>query len=250
MNKRALFACGIAFLLLIIGCIVGLSISSKKKKQVKLENSDYPITYEIKKNGSMVIKIDGKKTKDIVWSYAIDDESIVSVTQKGRETGGKAKYVITPQAEGLCGVSFKKSSDVSGYAYDAVTVRVPIYVVTDEKGKLKISLLDKPMVSNGYSAYAEDTSYPFLFGINEEGYPDVLFVNGINDWSVSDSSGLLQAGTSTDSNGKTHLILTQVDSKTGIIKNTTVSVSSASLGITKEVDITIDVNGNFSIDSE
>ena len=249
MNKRVLFACGIALLLLIIGCIVGLSISSKKKKQVKLENSDYPITYEIKKNGSMVIKIDGKKTKDIVWSYALDDESIVSVTQKGKETGGKAKYVITPQAEGLCGVSFKKSSDVGGYQYDSVIVRVPIYVVT-ENGKLKISLLDNPKVSIGYTAYADDTSYPFLFGINEEGYPDILFVNGINDWSVSDSSGLLQAGTSTDSNGKTHLILTQVDPKTGIIKNTTVAVSSASLGITKEVDITIDVNGNFSIDSE
>jgi hypothetical protein len=41
--------------------------------------------------------------------------------------------------------------------------------------------------------------------------------------------------------------MSQTDPKTGIIKETTVTLSSASLGLTEELDITIDVNGKFSI---
>ena len=105
MNKKVLLACGVALLLLIIGVIVGLKISTMKKNQVVLK-SDYPITYESKKNGTMVLKLDGKKTKDLQWAMTVEDESIVSVAQKGKERSGKAKYVITPQAEGLTSVVF------------------------------------------------------------------------------------------------------------------------------------------------
>jgi hypothetical protein len=245
MNKKALLACGVALLLLIIAVIVGLKISNKKKNQTVLD-SDYPITYEMKKNGSMSLKLNGKKTKDLQWTMEVEDQNVVSVVQKGKESGGKAKYVISPVAEGLSGVTFKRSSEINGYSYNAVTIRLPIYVA-DENGKLKINLLENPVVSMGPIACAKDSDYPFLVGLSEEGEPDVTFVNGISDWTFADPNNILQSATTVDSEGKTHLIMSQTDPKTGIIKETTVTLSSASLGLTEELDITIDVNGKFSI---
>ena len=67
MNKKVLIACLLAFVLLIIAVIVGLSIKKKKATQVFVE-SDYPFTYEVQKDNTLKITLDGKKTKDLSWS--------------------------------------------------------------------------------------------------------------------------------------------------------------------------------------
>ena len=245
MNKKVLLICGIALLVLILSLVIGLRIHNNKKNQVVLD-SEYPITYQMNKNGSMTLKLDGKKTKKLQWSVAIEDESVVDLVQKGSESGGKAKFVITPKAEGLTSIVFKRSSEVSGYSYDAVSIRVPIYVA-NSNGKLAINMLENPKVSIGGVPFAEDSSYPFLLGTNADGEPELVFINGQSDWSITDPNNYVTTESAPAEGNAVHLNLVKTDPKVGIIKETTISVTSSSMGVTEELDVLIDVEGNMTV---
>ena len=237
MNKKVLLACLLAFILLIIGVIIGLYVRKKKQSQVFIE-SDYPFTYEVLKDNTLKITLDGSKTKQLTWTYEIEDEEYISVTPKGKEHGGKATFIVAPKASGLTNIKFKRSTDLAGYAYDAAVINAPIYV-TETNGGLAISFLENPWLAVGPEPVAEDTDYPFLISYNEVGSPELLYIKGKNDWTVADPNNIVTTMISSGADGvDSEIIYKLVETKT-----VQASVTDADLE-----GYSIDSNGELQID--
>lgn len=279
-NKKLIPILGlVAVVLVIAALLIFFAVRHKKKNQVFLD-SDYPIIYE-QKNQGILIQIDGKKTKKLKWEMEIEDSNIVSVTKTGFGKGGKVKYEISPKAEGLTNVTFFKKTSLGAYQYDAVKVSVPIYVTASATGP-KVTLLENPRVFVGPIPMAEDSTNPFLVYPYGKEFSEITFINGVSDWTVTDPNNILATFTQNTSGSETRMIIStaynieqissgqstlNIDSATGtdagntntdqsgkskdptagIIQDTTISISSPSLGITEYVDVHIDINGNYEL---
>ncbi len=245
MNKKVLLACAIAFMVLVISFVSFLYIRKQRKERTVID-SEYPIVYTVK-DDVIRLTLNGKRTKELSWTVDVENESFVSVTQKGEERNGKAKYILTPKAEGLTSVDFRRSTTIGGYDYDAVDISLPIYVA-ENQGKLVINFLEEPKVIMGPEVVAKDSEYPFLVGRNDQGQPELTFINGMSDWTITDPNEIVVANTSKDGN-VVRAVITKKDenSNKGIIQETTLEVGSASMGITGTLDVVIDVDGIVTV---
>lgn len=250
MNKKIIFLC-IIVLILTIGGFIGFFAYRSYIKSFTEIDSEYPVSYRTEKSGNITIALDGSKTKDLVWETSVENEEIVGVTAKGKESGGKAKFIISPKATGLSNVSFIRSDDANGYKYDVVKVSIPIYVV-DNGGTLNVTFVDTPKIIIGSDAYGSDTQYPFMVGTNDQGAPTITFVNGQSDWTVSDPNNIVMTADSASEEGTTLVI---VKNETANAENpvydrqtTQLSVSSSSLGKSYTFDVTVEVDGTITVE--
>ena len=279
-NKKIISIIGlVAIILVIAATLIFFAVRHKKKNQVFLD-SDYPITYE-KKDGGILIEIEDSLTKKLDWNMEIEDSNIVSVTKSGIQSGKKAKYMISPKAEGLTNVTFSKKTSLGSYQYDAVKVSVPIYVTSSATGPV-VTLLENPRVTVGPFPMAEKSSNPFLVSPYGKGFSEITFINGVADWTVTDPNGILATFSENSNNTETRMILSTVynieqlssgqstlnidaatgtdavntgndqtgkskDPTAGIIQDTTITISSPSMGITEYIDVHIDVDGYYEL---
>ncbi len=272
-NKKIILVGALVGIILVIGAtLLYFGIRHKKNNQVRID-SEYPIVYE-KKDNNIVISLNGKETKKLKWEMEIEDTNIVSVTQKGWEIGGKAKYEIAPKSVGLTNVTFSRKTSIGSYQYDAAKISIPIYV-TDTTTGPQVTFLENPKALIGPIPMAEDTAYPFLVYPYGTGQAQITFINGVSDWTINDPNGIISSYQKNGSGNESNLFITTVykaeqvnsgvvssaseldaqekeagkskDPTTGIIQETTIEVNSPSLGITEYIDVHIDVNGNYQL---
>lgn len=279
-NKKLIPIIGLVTIILVIAAtLIFFAVRHKNKNQVFLD-LDYPITYELKDKG-LIIEIDDSMTKKLDWEMEIEDSNIVSVSKKGFQSGKKAKYQISAKAEGLTKVIISKKTSLGSYQYDAVKISVPIYVTNSTTG-LAVTLLENPKVYVGPFPMAEDSTNPFLVYPYGNGFAEITFINGVSDWTVTDPNNIVSTYSQNSGANETRMILSTVynieqlssgqstlnidsatgtdsvdstadqtgkskDPTAGIIQDTTISVSSPSMGITEYIDVHIDVNGNYEL---
>ena len=97
---------------------------------------------------------------------------------------------------------------------------------------------------------------------------ELLFINGISDWEITDPNNMIGYMDSLGENNMDHCMLYKIvpssatstdaeadadanadsdyDPTAGLILDTTLTVSSASMGVTEYIDVNIDVDGNMT----
>ncbi|MCR5214897.1 MAG: hypothetical protein K6E10_10830 [Eubacterium sp.] len=282
MNKKLLLGLIIALIVALGAFIVIFNVIKNKKNRVFID-SDYPITYEYKKDNTVVLTLDGSKTKNLKWAYEISDDTKVAVTQKGKEKGGKVKYVITPVESGLCDIRFYRKNTIAEYEYNVVSMNLPIYV-TEVGTKLKVNFLEDPIMEIGPEVYGEETNIPFLLYVNEYNEGEINYLKADNDWvfddpnkvvtleslwgeegyeyyiirDLRDENGSLATGTDASSvdfeqygfDADSAEVLNQAYGGSlgdGMNHETTITFTSQSAGVTEYVDVFIDTTGKMTL---
>ena len=213
MNKKQKFMIiGIIVAILLVIGIIALIVAGINKGKVRLfTDTDYPCWYKQKKE-NIVLSIDGRVTSDNNWNVEVGSDS-VELLSRGKESGGKVKYTLTPKAAGLCDIRFYKMKEVAGYEYEMVSVYIPAYVEEVEEGLVVRILEDPELVDNGGADGGRNTDYPYLLMDQNDGTGKILFINGQNDWRVTSDNdmvfieNIVGAASSDGSNGKDSIII-------------------------------------------
>ena len=95
----------------ILTVALAMSACGKKNLNKEGENTNYPFTWEVKKNGTVLVNLDGSYTPDYSWSVVNPDEDIASVEVKKNEKNGKITYKIVPKAEGSVNLEFIREKE-------------------------------------------------------------------------------------------------------------------------------------------
>lgn len=205
-KKKIIIISIVVLLILILAIIIIVNIVRSQPKKTELFESyeevlDYPISYKTDKDGNLVVKLDGSKTPDLSWDLRIADDSYVDVVLQGKESKGKAEYLITAKAPGMTRVDFVRSRDFSGVSVDVVYISLDIYVGESNEG-FTLSC-NTPYYIKGCDVIGENTDYPVIINnaayidgsdIYAHGYDnplsgDLIFVNGQNDWVLDSPDG-------------------------------------------------------------
>lgn len=216
----------VAALVLIIAIVAILfARRSRTLEHTLYYDSKYPVVITEKK-GNLVVSLKSKEYKDKNWEVRIEDEAVVKATLNGKQSRGKAKFILEPQMAGETDVDFVMFTEVLGSKYDLFTIHIPIYVSENNSG-MKIQYLDGHYQQDGFDVVAEDTDYPIVLtgnseeiGVQVKNYeddslatdtdatatdsseedivetarPDLFgnlnFLNGVNDWEVTLDPGI------------------------------------------------------------
>ncbi len=267
MNKKKIIIIGIIALVVIaIGIYVLIAIRNQRMRTNGLfDDSDYPVTYTYEEN-TLVVNLDGSKTPTIGWEVKIDNEEKVEVTQEGKAPRTKAKYVIKPTAPGLTRVRFIKAVSAAGHKLNIAEINIPIYVGELGDG-FEIQCLDDPYYIKGYDVIGGDTDYPVILNnatmdgealsqdMNEF-TGNIVFLNGQNDWVLNSPDAMVDFSFY-EEEGR---VTVYISKGTGIVTDPeeastedvyTKAISSVTDGTPKEDYLSVDVKeATFTISSE
>lgn len=104
-------------------------------------DTNYPYSYSIASNGTVTVKLNGKASPDYKWTAVSDDESIITVKNKGRERGGKATFKIKPVSEGTASVTFTREKET------AVITQIGDFVTSEELAAYEAEIASEPKPS-------------------------------------------------------------------------------------------------------
>ena len=231
--KKKFFITALVILLLILALLIVLGIRSSIISKDSLSGTDYPVTYKIK-NGVITVNLDGHKTRKLEWTAEVADSTIVQVDKKGFELGGRAKFVITPLAEGTTRVRFLRQQEIAGTVVNVAEVFVPIYV-TSSGGLFYADCMEAPKLVRCPTIMAADTPYPVLINTDSEDKPCLEFINGLSDWTVTNADGMVEMATVPEGN-KVYGYISRKTPETGTEANPNngngmkVNLTSPSLG--------------------
>lgn len=96
--------------------VLAMSACGKKNLHKEGENTNYPFTWEVKKNGTVLVNLDGSYSPDYAWNFITEDEDIATVEAKKEEKKGKITYQITPKAEGNFSIEFVREKQAPAVA--------------------------------------------------------------------------------------------------------------------------------------
>ena len=139
--------------------------ASQLSEQSYFENSGYPVKVVLS-GKELRIELDGSKSPDSEWTVVSDDTEgeVLKTETDGEEKDSKLSVVGTPVSIGYAMLTFTRSGEVKGLAYNAVTIEADISVTSDDDGNLKAAVSDiRQSTSN---AGALDTETPFLLDGN------------------------------------------------------------------------------------
>ena len=137
-------------------------------------DSDYPVKVTSGGKG-FSISIDGSKSPDCTWEVASDDtEQRVVVLENSDGNELQMESALIPVFPGYATLTYSRGGEISGIAYNAVSIEADVYVSSDDDGKMMITLSDIRQTTS--SAGALDTDTPYLINGSR-----VLLPNG-GDW--------------------------------------------------------------------
>lgn len=176
----------------LLGIIVGSIIGIVKYKSYTryYQDTDYPIACKEMKDRTLYLILKDKRTKNEPWSVEVTDPDFVEVTQKGRASGKKSKYILKPKMAGVTNVTFTKEVDLDGVKVTETVLEFMVYVSETPEG-LKVSLVDQMALTYGDEVIGAGTDYPVvltvagaLLGHEDEYLGNIIFLKGKNDWKV------------------------------------------------------------------
>lgn len=187
MKKKKIIIAAIAVILLVV--IIAVIIININKGKVKLfTDSNYPCMYKSKDN-SIVFRLKDKNNSDIPWQIE-EDGGIVDASVKNDGKGRKAVYTLSAKAPGMTELRLYKTKELSGFEVEVVSVRIPINISENESGMVLNVFGSPTLTDNGGGVGGKNTDNPYILVNNGDGTAKVVFVNGQNDWRVSDSSNM------------------------------------------------------------
>lgn len=196
--KKKFFITALVILLLILALLIVLGIRSSIISKDSLSGTDYPVTYKIK-NGVITVNLDGHKTRKLEWTAEVADSTIVQVDKKGFELGGRAKFVITPLAAGTTRVRFLRQQEIAGTTVNVAEVFAPIYV-SGSGNSVYADCMEAPKLVRCPTIMAGDTAFPVLINTDSENLPCLEFINGLGDWTVTNTDGMAELSTVPEGN--------------------------------------------------
>ena len=271
MNKK-FFIIAMVILLSLLAVLVVIGIRSTIKNDDTLSDTDYPFSYLMKK-GNLEIKLDGHRTPKLKWEVQIETDGVVQVAQKGSERRGKAKFIISPSAEGTTRVNIVRAVDMAGTKVEVAIVTIPIYVA-ESNGSLVLSCLENPYLIKGPDVIGESTSNPVILNNSEAGKAnaadgtaneadasagaikgDICFANGKGDWVLESLDGNSEFAYFNDG-GKDYATVSKVGSadsnnqnlsEGALVKTAEISLSSQSLKISEKLQVTFNDDGTVKL---
>ena len=194
MKRKLIFAIIILALIAIIVVVLILTRDKGTEPFKFLEESGYPVT--VADNGTELrVTLDGSKTADLSWSAAAQNETVVSVSQDGREKKGKATYVITPKVEGPTEIAFDRSGDDG----TAVRIILPVIAYTEED-KLIIACADDAYIDE-LNEKGGTSESPYILENREDETAIITFPKGQGDWLFMDPDGVVKTASLVGSGG-------------------------------------------------
>ena len=219
LNKRLVFTI-IASLVVIAGIVaIVYAVKTDRAKHTIFSSTDYPVMIRDKK-GNLELTIKSLENKDYSWEVTTEYPEIASVTEKGKQNGGKAKYIVSPQTAGVTDVFFTKYIEIAGVKYDLITIGIPFQVsevpTSEAANGLKLEYAFGYYQKIGYQVVGENTDHPVVItgknedvGLGVDAYygvtatdtdaeqytgPVILgninFVKGQGDWELSTNSSI------------------------------------------------------------
>lgn len=206
-KKKIIIISIIVLLILIIATIVIIHIVRSQPRKTELFEYnevvvvDYPVSYKPDKEGNIVVSLDGSKTPNLSWDVRVYDDSYVDVAIQGKESNGKATYVISPKAAGMTRVDFVRTRDIAGLSVDEVYISLDVYVGESSEG-FELTCTD-PYYINGCDVIGENTDHPVVlnnseyidgsdvydFGYDNPISGDLIFASGQSDWVLDSPDG-------------------------------------------------------------
>ena len=200
MKRKLLVAIPILAVMAIIIVILILTRDKGTGGLELLQDSGYPVA--VSENGADIqVTLDGSRTKDYVWSVKVENEDLITVSNKGEEKKGKATYVISPRVAGLSDVEFIRTGTVAGTETTAVSIVLPV-LVYEEEGKLVARHAEEAYIKELNETGGSTLDYPYLLENREDGTAVITFPKGKNDWVFMDPDGIVGTDSLIGPNGE------------------------------------------------
>ncbi|MBP3204207.1 MAG: hypothetical protein J6M66_02145 [Lachnospiraceae bacterium] len=106
LTRKTGVAAAVLAALLLAGC-------NKNEVHQGGEGTNFPYTWQVKNNGSVIVKLDGSYAPDYTWVVDEPGQTVVKVETIGNEKKGAISYRITPLAEGNAVVTFTRRKELS-----------------------------------------------------------------------------------------------------------------------------------------
>lgn len=106
LTRKTGVAAAVLAALLLAGC-------NKNEVHQGGEGTNFPYTWQVKNNGSVIVKLDGSYAPDYTWGVDEPVQTVVKVEAIGNEKKGAISYRITPLAEGNAVVTFTRRKELS-----------------------------------------------------------------------------------------------------------------------------------------
>ena len=250
--KKQFFIISLVVLFLILGGLIIIGIRSNRKSNDLFSDTDYPASLK-KKDGTIIVKLDGHRTPKLKWEVEITDTDMVQVVQKGIEFRGSAKYIIVPQKAGLTRVRFVRSKEIAGKKVNVAEINVPIYITNS--GGLTADCLEAPFLIKGPEIVGENSQNPVLITRYDDNNNYRLeFINGKGDWTVQDSEGQLEMEVKNE-DGKdcgyikrtASVVQTSDDPASKQSNEVAATLTSPSQEVTEEIKVIFNKNGTVGI---
>lgn len=267
-NKKVLIIVISILILLLAAGLIFFLVKGKKKdggntKNALFANTDYPCEYKMVKGG-VEFTLDGSKTPGLSWEYSVDNQGIVEISPKGEEKDGKITYLVKPVGGGFTVVNFIRKDSLEGYSYNAADITFELFSLQNEDNyEITVSQADSQLSSYGIKV-AEDTDYPFIMVTNAYDESTIVFPLGSYDWVFEDPSGklIIKADFASDGresyyflrnpyagvmgDGSSDNNIEEMEPDTSAFE-TTVTLSSEKLGITKYIKVKVSENDTITL---
>ncbi len=152
----------VIILFVIVAVILRSCSGSSGKGEVSdyFSQSRYPVTADVKENGTVLIKLDGSATPDLSWTVINESEDLCEVKPGSSENKGVLTVNVKPLGAGYASIYFSRECEISGAPYVVAKVHAEILIYEDDKGALKSQVSD--IYLDSANAGALDTDTPFV----------------------------------------------------------------------------------------
>ena len=154
--------------------VLAMSACGKKNLNKEGEDTNYPFTWEEKKNGTILVNLDGSYSPDYTWSVLNSDDTIASVEAKKDEKNGKITYKITPKAEGYTTVEFIREKEAPAITVPAAEEFVEGGVGSDAEKDKEIKEIQEKEKQQPSETASEETTEEGSEDASEEGSEEVV----------------------------------------------------------------------------
>ena len=172
----------VIILFVIVAVILRSCSGSSGKGEVSdyFSQSRYPVTAEVKENGTVLIKLDGSVTPDLSWTIENENEDLCEIKTMSAEKKGVLTVTVKPTGAGYSSIYFTRECEIAGGSYIVARVHAKILAYEDDNGSLKSQVSD--IYLDSANAGALDTDTPFVIENSR-----VILPKG-GDWEVIETT--------------------------------------------------------------
>ena len=166
MEKRKPLLITLAVCVGVIASILALALLLRVRGGARVPVTDVPYPYEWteKRDGSLVLKLDGGSVPGGLWSTDSTGDGIVHISADETQNG-KAAVRLTPDAEGRAVLTFALTNEGERLAEAVFTVET-----LEKGGRLAVTVTDhRERVLQETVRGGEDTGHPFTVRSDESG---------------------------------------------------------------------------------